>query len=144
MSELSERERAIYNVIGEIMHVSWRKGVYGPGESDASNIWRLIQSMDSDAWVQYIACVANLLDRTLPPAPPAALTWSDEAPTEPGPYLWKDSYGSVYGVTVTAFHFRPDEAPTYRFRHPNSGRDIYVRTARGRWSGPIPLPEVGE
>ena len=72
-----------------------------------------------------------------------ALTWSDEPPTEPGPYLWESRYGRVYGVTVTAFHYRPNYPPIYRFTHPDSGRELSTRNAGGKWFGPIPLPEIG-
>ena len=70
-------------------------------------------------------------------------TCTTEPTTEPGPYLWESRYGRVYGVTVTAFHYRPNYPPIYRFTHPDSGRELSTRNAGGKWFGPVPLPEIG-
>ena len=123
MSELSERELALMEMAFD------EGGSEGYGES------RGLFAQGFDAW---IADNAARLDKVAP----AALTWSDEPPTEPGWYWIEGEADPIYVMPLPG----RDGLVVLRVNENSENVFCSVADVQMRWSGPIcppPLPEIG-
>ena len=121
MSELSERELALMEMAFD------EGGSEGYGES------RGLFAQGFDAW---IADNAARLDKVAP----AALTWRDEAPTDVGCYWFAANIDNDPSMT----EIWPDADGVLFMSFTDAAVGIPLEEIKGYWSGPIPLPEIGE